>query len=249
MMAERELAVSHTTIMRWVLRYVPEYERRWARFARPPGSSWRMDETALSVRGGRHYLYRAVDTDGKSVASLLCFDRSMQSAQAFFRSAVARVGVPWPGKINLDGNKATHRALRLLSKKDCRWRAVEMGARRHLNNVIEQDHRAIKQRCNSMLGLKSFRSAAITLIGVELAHRIRKGHTCSPRSIGLAGRFRSRSCGMQLSKSRVHARLSSDRRRSANAPELTSESTLCEERANIPAWPGPVRAEDSAGAF
>jgi transposase-like protein len=67
-MAEREIAVSHTTVMRWVLRYVPEYERRWARFARPPGSSWRMDETAVSVRGGRHYLYRAVDRDGKSVA-------------------------------------------------------------------------------------------------------------------------------------------------------------------------------------
>ena len=61
MMAERGIVVSHTTIMRWVLRYVPEYERRWARFARSPGSSWRMDETAVSVRGGRHYLYRAVD--------------------------------------------------------------------------------------------------------------------------------------------------------------------------------------------
>jgi transposase-like protein len=84
MLVEREIAVSHTTVMRWVLRYVPEYERRWARFARPPGSSWRMDETAVSVRGGRHYLYRAVDRDGKSVASLLCYNRSMESAQAFF---------------------------------------------------------------------------------------------------------------------------------------------------------------------
>jgi transposase-like protein len=120
MMAEREIAVSHTTVMRWVLRYVPEYERRWARFARPPGSSCRMDETAVSVRGGRHYLYRAVDSDGKSVGSLLCYSRSMESAQAFFRSASAREGVPWPCKINLDGNKATHRGLRLLVKEDCR---------------------------------------------------------------------------------------------------------------------------------
>jgi transposase-like protein len=39
MLAERGIVVSHTTIMRWVLRYVPEYEARWARFARPPGSS------------------------------------------------------------------------------------------------------------------------------------------------------------------------------------------------------------------
>ena len=104
MMAEQGVVVSHTTIMRWVLRYVPEYERRWARFARSPGSSWRMDETAVSVRGGRHYLYRAVDRHGKSVASLLCNDRSMEAAQAFFRAAVSQGDVPWPQKINVDGN-------------------------------------------------------------------------------------------------------------------------------------------------
>lgn len=174
MMAERGIIVSHTTIMRWVLHYVPEYERRWARFARSPGSSWRMDETAVLVRGGRHYLYRAVDRAGKSVASLLCSDRSMESAQAFFRAAVSQEAVPWPEKINVDGNSATHRGLRLLATEDRRWQGVEVRARRYLNNVVEQDHRAIKQRCAPMLGLKSFRSAAITLAGVELAHRARK---------------------------------------------------------------------------
>jgi hypothetical protein len=44
-----------------------------------------------------------------------------------------------------------------------------------LNNIVEQDHRAIKRRCAPMLALKSFRTAAVTLAGVELAHRIRKG--------------------------------------------------------------------------
>src|SRR5882757_7921989 len=58
MMAERDVIVSHTTIMRWVLRYAPEYECRWARFSKPPGESWRMDETAVSVRGGRHLARR-----------------------------------------------------------------------------------------------------------------------------------------------------------------------------------------------
>jgi transposase-like protein len=174
MMAERGIIVSHTTVMRWVLRYVPEYERRWARFAHPISSSWRMDETAVSVRGGRRYLYRAVDRDGKSVHSLLCKDRTVESAQEFFRSAVARTDVCWPTKINLDGNAATHRGLRLLGEEDRRWCSVEIRARRYLNNIVEQDHRAIKQRCVSMLGLKSFRSAATTFAGVELAHRIRK---------------------------------------------------------------------------
>jgi len=169
MMAEREIAVAHTTIMRWVLRYVPEYERRWARFAQPPGSSRRMDETAVSVRSGRHYLYRAVDRDGKSVASLLCHNRSMQSAQAFFRSAVAQEAVPWPGKINLDGNKTTHLGLRLLAKEDCRLRAVEVRASRYLNNVVEQDHRAIKRRAageaEGVIGLPDSSRSRVCAVG------------------------------------------------------------------------------------
>src|SRR6266446_936277 len=65
MMAEREVIVAHTTIMRWVLQYVQEYERRWARFAQPPGRSWRVDETAVAVRGGRHYLFRGVGQEWK----------------------------------------------------------------------------------------------------------------------------------------------------------------------------------------
>jgi transposase-like protein len=174
MMAERRINVSHTTILRWVLRYVPEYESRWARHARPVNPSWRMDETAISIRGRWHYLYRAVDRHGKSVDHLLRADRSMESAQAFFRKAVATHSSNWPRKINLDGNTASHRALRLLCHEGPRWRSVIVRGRRYLNNIVEQDHRAIKRRCASMLGFKSFRTAAISLAGIELAHRIRK---------------------------------------------------------------------------
>jgi len=71
------------SILRWVQRYVPEFEQRWARYARRVHSSWRMDETAVSVRGGAHYLYRAVDKHGKTVDSLLCTDRSESAAMTF----------------------------------------------------------------------------------------------------------------------------------------------------------------------
>lgn len=174
MMAERGIVVSHTTIMRWVLRYVPEFEKRWDRYARPVNSSWRMDETAVSVRGGLHYLYRAVDKHGKSVGSLLRADRGMDAAQEFFRKAVAANRSRWPRKVNLDGNAASHRALRLLAEEDPKWRSVLVRCCRYLNNVVEQDHRAIKRRCASMLGLKTFNTASITFAGIELANRIRK---------------------------------------------------------------------------
>jgi transposase-like protein len=180
MMAERGTAVSHTTILRWVLRYVPEYERRWARFALPTGTSWRMDETVVRVRGGPHWLYRAVDRNGKSVHSFLSNERTTDAAQAFFRGAVARPDVAWPTTVNLDGNRATHQSLANLRGCDARWASVKVRENRYINNRIEQDHRAIKQRCASMLGHKSFGSAAITLTGVELAHRIRKGQFAIP---------------------------------------------------------------------
>jgi transposase-like protein len=165
MMAERGVNVSHTTILRWVLRYVPEFEKRWARHARPVNPSWRIDETSVSVRGRWHYLYRAVDKHGKSVDHLLRADRGIDAAQAFFRNAAATHLPGWPRKINLDGNAASQRALRLLRDEDQRWQAVVMRTRRYLNNIVEQDHRAIKRRCAAMLGFKSFSTAAITLAG------------------------------------------------------------------------------------
>ena len=51
MMAERGLHLAHTTILRWVQRYVPELEKRWNRFAFTSGRSWRVDETYVKVRG------------------------------------------------------------------------------------------------------------------------------------------------------------------------------------------------------
>jgi transposase-like protein len=133
-----------------------------------------MDETAVSVRGGAHYLYRAVDKHGKSVESLLCSDRSESAARAFFNKALTTHQLRRPRKVNIDGSAASHGALRVLQEEDPAWRSVVIRSRRYLNNIVEQDHRAIKSRCAPMLAFKSFRTAAVTLAGVELAHRIRK---------------------------------------------------------------------------
>ena len=58
MMSERGIRLAHTTILRWVQHYTPEFERRWKRYARPVSGSWRMDETYVKVRGEWVYLYR-----------------------------------------------------------------------------------------------------------------------------------------------------------------------------------------------
>ena len=56
-----------TTILRWVIRYVPEFEKRWNRWSRRVNSSWRVDETYIRVSARWQYLYRAVDKYGKTV--------------------------------------------------------------------------------------------------------------------------------------------------------------------------------------
>jgi transposase-like protein len=59
----------------------------------------------------------------------------------------------------------------LLRREDPKWKYVRVRSCRYLNNVVEQDHRAIKRRCAWMTG---FRNAAIMIAGIELAHRTRK---------------------------------------------------------------------------
>ena|SRR5208283_1352722 len=57
-MAERGVSLAHTTIMRWITRYVPEFEKRWNRFACRAGVTWRVDETYVKIKGRWTYLYR-----------------------------------------------------------------------------------------------------------------------------------------------------------------------------------------------
>src|SRR5580658_6069388 len=79
MMAERELDLAHTTILRWVRRFAPEFIKRWNRFGRSAGRSWRVDETYIKVRGEWTY-FRLSRT------------RDVAAAKAFFKKAIQQEG-------------------------------------------------------------------------------------------------------------------------------------------------------------
>jgi transposase-like protein len=94
MMAELGLPIAHTTILRWVRRYAPEFIKRWNRFSRFTGRSWRVDETYIKVRGVWVYLYRAVDKTERTVDFRLSKKRDVGAAKAFFRKAILHEGRP-----------------------------------------------------------------------------------------------------------------------------------------------------------
>jgi len=172
MMGERSIGLAHTTILRWVQHYTPEFEKRWNRYARSVGGSWRCDETYIKVKGEWVYLYRAVDKAGNTVDFYLSQKRDVNAAKDFLRSAIKNRRTPT--KITLDAYAASHRAVREMKEDGELPRRVTVRSSQYLNNLIEQDHRRVKQRIRPMLGFKRFANAAVTISGIELAEKIKK---------------------------------------------------------------------------
>ena len=171
MMAERGVFVDHYTLHRWSMKMLPVLAGAFRRRKRTVGLSWRMDETYIKVRGQWKYLYRAVDKGGDTVDFLLRARRDHAAARAFFERAIDLHGMP--EKITIDKSGANTAAI--VSIVADSGVAIEMRQSKYLNNIVEQDHRAIKRITRPMLGFKSFRCARILIAGVEVMHMIRKG--------------------------------------------------------------------------
>src|ERR1700689_4797585 len=137
MMAERGLSLAHTTIMLWIQRYVPEFERRWNRFVRSVARSWRVDETYVKIKGRWTYLYRAVDKEGRTVDFLLRAKRDSAAAKAFFRRAFRRQG-RLPHKITLDGYQASHRAAKEALGEHSEGNRCNIRSSKYLTDVFDK---------------------------------------------------------------------------------------------------------------
>jgi len=174
-MAERNVAVDHVTIWRWVQRYAPELNRRCRPELRNTTRSWRVDETYCRVAGKWTYLYRAVDSAGDTIEFLLSAKRDAIAAKRFLQKALRSPGHPRPRVINVDRNPSYPKAISELRRtghlgRRCRCRPI-----RYLNNVVEQDHRAIKRRLRACQGFRSLAAAQRTIQGIETMNMLRKG--------------------------------------------------------------------------
>src|SRR3954470_12992848 len=153
-MCERNLSIDPSTIWRWVQRYAPELNERIRRELKPTNGSWRTDETYVRVAGRWTYLYRAVDSTGATIDFLLSESRDLTSARRFFQKALAAPGHPRPRVINVDGNPSYPTVIQELKQDRVLGRRYRCRIVAYLNNIVEQDHRAIKRRINASLGFR-----------------------------------------------------------------------------------------------
>ena len=141
-------------------------------------SSWWMDETYIKIKGDWHYLYRAVDKEGNTIDFMLSKNRDQEAAEKFLEKAIGCNGLP--DKVTIDKNGANRAGLEAIYLQLGIWlmwsgQLFEIRQIKYLNNVVEQDHRAIKRVVNSMMGFKAFHSTQATLAGTELHHMLKKG--------------------------------------------------------------------------
>ncbi|MGF9762366.1 IS6 family transposase [Microvirga sp. 0TCS3.31] len=179
MMAERGISVDHATIHRWIIRYSPELLERFNQRKRPVTGKWHIDETYIKVRGRWMYLYRAIDSNGDTVEFWFSERRNLTAAKRFLTRALKPHGRP--ERIVIDGSQTNREAIvscdttdRLRNTSRRKLKPIRIRQSQYLNNLIEQDHRAIKRRVRPMLGFKSIDSARAILSGIEMVHMMRK---------------------------------------------------------------------------
>ena len=154
---------------------VPNWNSDCGVILRPTNKSWRVDETYIRVQGRWCYLYRAIDSTGATIDFLLSALRDAAAAKRLFRQALSDSSHPQPRVINTDQARRYGAAIAAVKaegtlRRRCRHRPVQ-----YLNNILEQEHRAIKRRVKATQSFREFRAAGRTIAGYEAMHMIRKG--------------------------------------------------------------------------
>ena len=167
-----------------------------------PGNGTKASQTAQGdqrlLAGGRDLCpgERQVDVfipgcrfRGATIDFLLSAKRDAAAAERFLAKALGGANHPAPRVINSDKDAAYPPAIVQLKaeaalEEKCHHRPVQ-----YLNNVLEQDHRAIKRRIRASQHFRSFWGAWHTIAGYEAIHMIRKGQACCSAKVGLLHRF------------------------------------------------------------
>jgi transposase-like protein len=139
------------------------------------GTSYRLDETYVKVGTEWKYLYRAVDSMGCTIEFMLSARRDVSAAKRLFKELMRADHCRLPFTIGMAKHASYPEAFATSVKEkvlpfDCKLRCVK-----YLNNIIEQDHRAIRRRWGAMQCFRSFHTAERTLEGGGALHMMGMG--------------------------------------------------------------------------
>ncbi|RAN84840.1 IS6 family transposase [Bacillus sp. SRB_331] len=171
LLRERGISVHPTTIMRWVHEYGNLIYQIWKKKNKKVQSSWKLDETYIKMKGKWRYLYRAIDKDGYTLDIQLRKTRDHQAAYAFMKRLVKAFGEPTV--LTTDKAPALLCAFNKLKEQGFYRRTTHCTVK-HLNNLIEQDHRHVKGRFAKSTGFQSLRHASRILKAIETVHALYK---------------------------------------------------------------------------
>jgi len=175
LLRERGVWVDHTTIFRWVQRYTPELDKRCQPQLKAGHDSYRVDETYIKIKKYCHNLYRAVDSRGATLDFMLSAMRDADAAERFFRKMLRATHTIQPRVITVDKNAAYPPAFEALQQDGALSETCMLRQCKYLNNMIEQDHRAIKRRVNPGMGFGSVSTAQLALQGYQVMHMMHNG--------------------------------------------------------------------------
>ncbi|PFR33755.1 IS6 family transposase, partial [Bacillus thuringiensis] len=156
---KRGLSLARTTIMRWVHQYGPELDKKLHRHLKKTTDSWRADETYVKVKGQWMYLHRAVDSEENTIDFTFSKTRDHEAAKCFIKKALQSFHVSKLRVVTVDKKPSYSITIKPLKEEQQMPASIQMMRIKYLNHIIEQDHRSLKKRVRTMLGLKSFQTA------------------------------------------------------------------------------------------
>ncbi len=151
LLAARGIIVSRETVRLWVNRFGQHFADCIRRDRPRPNDKWHMDEVVITIRGKRHWLWRAIDANGDVLDILVQTRRNSKAAKRFFQRLVARFGEP--GGVITDKLRSYIKPIKTLAPD------ADHRAHKGLDNAIEVSHRPTRKREKIFGRFKSHRQA------------------------------------------------------------------------------------------
>lgn len=151
LLAERGVIVSREAIRLWVNRFGRHFADCVRRDRPRPSDKWHLDEVVITIRGKKHWLWRAIDANGEVLDILVQTRRNARAAKRFFRRLVAKFGEP--RVVITDKLRSYIQPIKTFAPD------ADHRAHKGLNNAIEVSHRPTRKREKIFGKFKSHRQA------------------------------------------------------------------------------------------